>query len=182
MPSLELPRYAQVVNNAVRHTVPETRAEQAGLLVSVLFTTPAETLEALHAAASLAADLDARINLVSVRVVPYPLPLDRPPVYVEFLARQLRAVAAQSPLPVEIHLYFGRDAVETLNSVLPPDSLLLAGRRRGWRANIAKRLAGRLRQKGHHVLFADRTGHAQRTIRTMGNTLRHPFVKELAHP
>src|SRR5271157_5523162 len=99
MPSLAPSRYATGVNNAVKLTAPrEHGIEQTGLDVTVLFTSATETAEALKTAATLAADLNARINLIGVQVVPYPLPLDRPPVYVEYLRDRLRAVADTLPI------------------------------------------------------------------------------------
>src|SRR5947199_4855743 len=124
MPAIELCGYARIVNNALKRAPASSQSERAGFAVTVLFTTAAETLDALKTAATLAADLNARVNLVNVQAVPYPLPLDRPPVYVEFSAERLRAVAKQASLPVEIQLYFGRDAAETLASVLSDNVLV----------------------------------------------------------
>jgi len=146
MPSLALCRYPQIVNNAVNYAPPGSRSERAGFAITVLFTSASETLHELHTAETLASDLGARVNLVNVQVVPYPLPLDRPPVYVEFLADQLRAVAEQSALPVEVHLYFGRDVADTLRSVLPAESILVTG---------SRSQARRLRRCGHQIVVAD---------------------------
>ena len=181
MPSLALCRYPQIVNNAVNYAPPGSRSERAGFAITVLFTSASETLHELHTAETLAADLGARVNLVNVQVVPYPLPLDRPPVYVESLADQLRAVAEQSALPVEVHLYFGRDAAATLTSVLPADSVLVIGSQRSWWPNRIRNLARRLHQSGHHVMIAGASRGPKRPLRVLVSALRHPVVGQLAH-
>jgi hypothetical protein len=182
MPSLRVCRYAEGVNNVVRLASPCDRVERAGLEVAVLFTSVPETLCALKMAAALAADLNARITLVSVQVVPYPLRLERPPVYVEFLADRLRAVVQQSSVSAQVHLYFGRDAAETLASVRPAGSILVVGsERRRWLTRTS-RLARQLRRRGQQVLFADTYPRRMMQIRAAFNTLRHPHIRQLAHP
>jgi nucleotide-binding universal stress UspA family protein len=170
------------VNNAVNHAAPSSQSEQAGFAITVLFTTAAETLDALRRAAALAVDLNARVNLVNVQVVPYPLPLDRPPVYVEFLADRLRAVAKQVSVPVEIHLYFGRDTAATLASVLPADSVLVIGSQRRWWPSRARNLVRRLRRSGYQVVFAEAPWvRHKRRLRAVIDAVRHPFTGQMAH-
>ena len=181
MPSLELCRYARTVNAAVRQTAPRSRSEEAGLVVSVLFASAGETLAALRTAAALAADLNARIHLVSVHAVPFPLPLDRPPVYVEFLRDQLRAVAEQCALPVEGHLYFGRDVAETLASVLPAESIVVVGSKSRWWPNRVGNLERKLRRNGHHIVHADGSATVIHRVRARGNSDQHSLVADLVH-
>jgi hypothetical protein len=120
-----------------------------------LFASPSETLRALKTAASLAADLDGRISLIHVQVVPYPLPLERPPVDVGFLAERLRALVDEAAVPVEINIYFGRDVLETLETVLHPDTVLVAGSENyGWLSREQK-LIGRLIKHGHAVVLVE---------------------------
>jgi len=161
MPSLELCGYARIVNNAVKHAAPSSQSEQAGFAVTVLFTTAAETLDALKTATALAADLNTSISLIGVQAVPYPLPLERPPVYVEYLCDRLRAVADEVFMPVQVHQYFGRDAAQTLISVLPAVSIVVIGSQRRWWPTRAKKLARLLQRHGHQAILADGRGAAK---------------------
>ena len=128
-----------------------------GFEVGVLFSSTAETLRALKMAQSMAAELDARISLIYVQVVPYPLPLDRPPVDVEFLSQRLRNVADQARMPIEIQIFFGRDVLETLKNALGPETVLITGSERpGWLSS-EQRMIKRLLKQGHSVVLAERT-------------------------
>ncbi len=142
------------MNNAVRFAPSPGRSEQSDFEVAVVFTSEAETADALKTAVALATDLSARIILVAVCIVPYPLPLDRPPVSVEHLCGRLRAVAAEARVRVDIRLYFGRDAAETLASVLPADAIIAFGRRRSRWPTRPLRLARRLRRLGQATVLA----------------------------
>ena len=59
------------------------------LEVNIVFTDPQVTIGALKAAESLATDLNASIRLRAAIAVPYPLPLEKPPVSVSFTERLL---------------------------------------------------------------------------------------------
>ena len=63
------------------------QTSSASLEIVVLHTEPEETLSALKMAAELASGL-ARVRLLAVQVVPYPLSLNAPPVSTEFLENQ----------------------------------------------------------------------------------------------
>jgi hypothetical protein len=60
----------------------------------------------LKTAATLPSDLDGRIILTCLQVVPYPLSLERPPVSIDFLAERLRAAAAEAGVPVKVQKQF----------------------------------------------------------------------------
>ncbi len=55
----------------------------------MIFTDPCATAAALKTAGSLARDLGACIRIHAAIAVPYPLPLDQPPVSVAFIERLL---------------------------------------------------------------------------------------------
>src|ERR1700761_8634201 len=57
-----------------------TESEEARLNVVVIFTSVQSTVAALKKAGTLANQLNGRITLVVPQVVPYPLPLNNPPV------------------------------------------------------------------------------------------------------
>ena len=144
------------------------RFEEPGFQVGVLVASPSETLRALKRAVTLAADLDCRISLIYVQVVLYPLPLEHPPVDVDFLAERLRAVADEAAVLVEIHLYFGRDILETLEAVLHPDTILVIGsENQGW-GSRKRTLIKRLLKNGYSVVLAEQQ-----------KTSRHPLLGKL---
>src|ERR1700730_5886758 len=88
------------------------------LNVSVVFTSVEATLAALKEAGNLANSLGARIKLVVPQVVPYPLPLETPPVLVEFNENRFRVMASESPVETSVQVYLCRDRFETLTAAL----------------------------------------------------------------
>src|SRR5664279_5686212 len=95
-------------------------AEEADqkLNIAVVFTSVESTLPALQEAGNLANSLGARIKLVVPQVVPYPLPLETPPVLVEFNENRFRVMASQSPVETSVQVYLCRDRFEALSSAL----------------------------------------------------------------
>jgi hypothetical protein len=125
------------------------------LNISVVFTSVESTLASLKEAGTLASSLGARITLVVPQVVPFPLPLESPPVLVEFNERRFREIANYSPVETKVHINLCRDALQTLTSVLRPGSIVvLAGRKRWWPIR-EKKLARQLRRAGHEVVFKE---------------------------
>jgi hypothetical protein len=126
-----------------------------GFEVGVLFTSASETLRALKMAQTMAAELNARISLIYVQVVPYPLPLEHSPVDARFLSHRLRSIADQAGLPIEIQIFFGRDVLDTLDAALGPETVLIAGHEHpGWFSS-EQRLIKRLLKQGHSVILAE---------------------------
>jgi hypothetical protein len=127
--------------------------------VVVLHTTITETLRALKTAAHLAHGLSARIRLLVLEVVPYPLPLDRPNVPLPFTRRRFHTLAANGDdvthveTNVDIHLV--RDPDKTIESVLEAHSVIVMGAHRTWWPNAHSRVARRLERLGHQVIFAN---------------------------
>jgi len=125
------------------------------LNISVVFTSVESTLTALREAGDLATSLGARITLLVLQVVPYPLPLESPQVPIEFSERRFRAIASQSPVETTVHIYLCRDKLETLTAALSPGSLVVLGGRKRWWPTREKKLAQQLRRAGHEVLFKE---------------------------
>jgi hypothetical protein len=125
------------------------------LNISVVFTSVHSTLVALREAANLANKLDARIMLVVPQVVPYPVPLETPPVLVEFSENRFRVVAAESPVETSVQIYLCRDPFVTLAWVLQPRSIVVIAGRRRWWPTREERLAWHLRRAGYEVLFKE---------------------------
>jgi hypothetical protein len=121
--------------------------------VTVLYTNVRATLAALRRAASLARDLGATIRILNVRTVPYPLPLDKPPVDREVVARNISTLADGQPIPTRIEICFGRDLVESLLQSLSPNSIVLVGSKISWWPSKERKLAKQLARHGHQIVL-----------------------------
>ena len=126
------------------------------LEVAVIFTAVESTITALKHAAFLASSLGARISLVVPHVVPYPLPLNEPPVALDFAERRFRVIAEHSRVETRVAVYLGRDRLQTLRAVLKPDSIVVIGGRKTWWPSAEKRLARGLRRAGHEVILSEK--------------------------
>jgi hypothetical protein len=140
---------------AVARPAQPTATENARLGVIVVFTTVESTVHALRKAGALATRLNAHITLVVPQVVPFPLPLTSPPVLLDFSERRFRVIAAESPVQTTVRLYLCRDQMETLATVLEPNSLIVLGARRRWWPTAEDRLARKLRRAGHQVILEE---------------------------
>jgi hypothetical protein len=170
MTFLDLPQYASVVGarNEMSFAIekilvpasahPEqpsvTEADQR-LNIAVVFTSIEATLAALKEAGTLASSLGARITLLVPQVVPYPLPLEIPPVLIEFNERRFRLIASQNPVETSVRIYLCRDGLATLTNVLNPGSIVVIGGRKRWWPTREKKLARQLHRAGHEVFFKE---------------------------
>jgi len=141
---------------------PETRApeqhvseSESQLNVTVLFTSVEGTMAALRTAGTLANRLGGRITLVVPEVVPYHLPLNKPPVVHDWNERRFRVLAAQSPVQTTVKFYLCRDQDETVARLLKPHSLVVIGGRKHWWPTTESRTAKRLRRLGHEVILTE---------------------------
>ena len=125
------------------------------LNIFVVFTSVDATKAALRTAGRMADYLEGRITLLVPETVPWPLPLNKPPVLHRWKQRQFRALAAQSSVPAEIRFYLCRDWYETLSRILKPHSLLVIGGKKRWWPTSEGRLAARLRKLGHEVILTE---------------------------
>jgi hypothetical protein len=135
---------------------PFTEETGSKLNISVVFTSVDTTLAALKEAGSLASSLGGRITLIVPQIVPYPLPLARPPVLVDFNERRLRVIASDCRVETSVSVYLCRNPLETLKSVLKPHSLVVVGSRKRWWPTAEKRLAAQLRRAGHEVVVTEK--------------------------
>ena len=125
------------------------------LNITVVFTAVETTLAALKEAGALASSLGARITLLVPQVVPYPLPLESPPVLVEFNEKRFRVMASQSPVETSVQIYLCRDRFEALHSALKPGALVVVGGKKRWWPTKDEALARQLRRAGHEVIFKE---------------------------
>jgi hypothetical protein len=125
------------------------------LEIVVVHTSVQATLTALTRAAALAKGLNACLRLVMMNVIPYPLPLDSPPVRRDLTERRLVETANASPIETTVHLCMCRQRLETLIALLRPHSLVVIGGRKSWRPTKEEKLARELRRAGHAVILAE---------------------------
>src|SRR5947199_9761825 len=93
------------------------------LQVVIPHRSPPLTRSALKYAAALAADLNVRLRLIDVHVVPYGVSLDEPTVDPRHLERKLRQIVQDSTLPISIEIIFARDWEHGLRRSMAPGSL-----------------------------------------------------------
>jgi hypothetical protein len=149
------PAFERILSpEAARPVTPETGGAGSRLDISVVFTSVESTLAALAKAGALAASLGARISLVVPQIVPYALPLESPPVLLDWNEARFRAIADRSPVETAVRIYLCRDRLETLVSNLPAGSLVVMGSRKRWWPTADDRLARSLRKAGHDVIVA----------------------------
>jgi hypothetical protein len=144
-----------LVPAAARPAPPSVTEADQKLNIAVVFTSVESTLAALKEAGALANSLGARITLLVPQIVPFPLPLESPPVLLEFNERRFRVIASQSPVETTVRIYLCRDGLETLTKVLIPGSLVVIGGRKRWWPTREKKLARQLRRAGHEVVFKE---------------------------
>jgi hypothetical protein len=129
--------------------------EDLELEVKVIFTTIPGTLAALRLAGQYARDLRGRISILATQIVPYPLPLERPPVAPEFTTRCYRTLASDRRIETRVQVYLCRDSRQALLRALKPNSLVVIGGRKHWWPTPEQALARILRSHGHQVIFVD---------------------------
>src|ERR1700692_1866034 len=103
----------KILRPATGHPAQPAGAEaDQQLNIAVVFTSVESTLAALKEAGNLASSLGARITLVVPQIVPYPLPLETPPVLVEFSEHRFRVIASESLVETGVQIYLCRDRLE----------------------------------------------------------------------
>jgi hypothetical protein len=121
--------------------------------VYVVFTSIDWTLKALEKACELAKPLDANIVVVAVQVVPFPLPLDQPPVPMEFVVRRFEEKAGEYPVKTHIAAYLCRNPMEAFKRILNRNSQVVIGVKRRWIPSRSERLAKKLCRAGYDVIL-----------------------------
>jgi len=141
---------------AVRLLEPEQQgAGKSQLEIPVILTSFKSTQAALERAGVLATRHGARITLIAVQVVPYPLPLDKPPVPLGYIIRRFEEILSQSLPKAEIRIFLCRDQMEALKRILTPYCPVVLGiRNKRWWSRES-RLARGLRHAGHEVILVE---------------------------
>jgi hypothetical protein len=129
-----------------------TAGEAGGELELVVpYTEPEATAAALERASVLTAGLNARVLLIAVHTLPYPVPFVCPSLVHAHLVEQLMDLATHCALAVQPQVVLSRDRMEGFRFALKPGStVLLASRHHIWRTQEEK-LARALASDGHIV-------------------------------
>jgi hypothetical protein len=127
---------------------PRDRADDP-LDILVPFTSPHETLAALRAAIEFSEELRARIRVVRIQVVPYPLDPRHPQIPLSFLRSQMDALTRG--LDVDCEVRVAREFEQGLKCSIAARSItIMASKWRPWPTRV-DRLAARLRKDGSPV-------------------------------
>jgi hypothetical protein len=123
------------------------------LEVFVLFTTVPETLAALRAAGRLAQGLAGRIRLLVPHVVPYPLPIEKPPADSLFLLNRFRVHLEEAEVETSVDVRLCRDPWDGICQALPRRSIVVIGGYRRWWGGPRSGMVKHLQKAGHHVVL-----------------------------
>ena len=121
------------------------------LEVVIPYTEPSATAEVLRRVPALTAGLNARVSLVAVHTLPYPLPFVCPALVHAHLVEQLTELASRCALPVHPQVVLARDRVEGFRYVLKPSSTVLVGSRKHVWQTQEEKLARSMARDGHKV-------------------------------
>jgi hypothetical protein len=135
--------------------------------INVIYTSKSATLAALRSAVELAAGLGTHIRVIVLRLVPYPLSLNDPPVNVDFDSERLLAFVGDNTNEGSLLMCHCRDEVDALRYLFglhthPCQSgsiVVIGGRKRRWFRTKAQRIAAQLEKKGHQVVFVEPGGN-----------------------
>jgi len=153
-----------VLHRAGQPSIQPAEIGSRALEVNVLCTRMPATLIAMERAVELARGLSARLHLLVAQEVSYAVPLESPPVLVEFQEALFRDIAKGCGLETHVGIFLCRDAEETFLRQLAPHSVVVLGARRsrGWTSVFTRerRLARRLRRAGHEVVVVYTKGNS----------------------
>ncbi|MBZ5728062.1 MAG: hypothetical protein LAP87_24120 [Acidobacteriia bacterium] len=125
----------------------------AELEVVVPYTDPTVTAAVLERVQELTAGLRARVSLMAVQALPYPLPFVCPTAVHAYLAGQLTELAGHCALPVTPQVVLARDRQEGFRHALKPASTVVVGTRRRFFRSMEEKLARSLARDGHNVVL-----------------------------
>lgn len=129
----------------------EVSGSSRALHVCVPFTTLDLTRAALTAAVDLTRNLGARVSLVAVLIVPFPLPLDRSAVSQRIVEQELQAAARDIELELDAHVVIARDREDAFRRAISPGSLVVLATKKRWWPTPQAKLARSLVRAGHRV-------------------------------
>jgi hypothetical protein len=125
---------------------------ESHISVVIIFTSTELTMKALEKAKELAKSLGAKIAVVAAQIVPFPAPLDQPPVRFEFVIRQFEEATRNYEEIIHIFPYVCRDQFEAYKRILNRNSPVVIGIKRRWWPTREERLALKLQRAGYQII------------------------------
>jgi len=123
------------------------------LEIVVLFTSVELADAALKKAEELAAGLEVKIRLVRAQIVPYSLPVEKPPISLDHLINELETISRSCSQEVVGQIVLARNLEAVLRTALKPHSIVvLASHRRLWRTK-EEHLKNLCVKDGHEVVL-----------------------------
>ena len=122
------------------------------LQVVIPYTTPELTKAALRHA-GVCTDLNVHVSLVDIQIVPFPCPLDQPPINKQFSAQRLRDLLRESGVPGSAEVLYARDWLDGFCHILEPRSLVILGTKKRWWRTREEKHARALVKAGHQVML-----------------------------
>jgi uncharacterized ion transporter superfamily protein YfcC len=117
----------------------------------VAYTRPDVTRAVLDRVAGLTQGLNARLSLIAVHTVPYPIPFTCPSSGHAFLVEQLIELCDASPVPATAQVVLARTREDGFRHALKPESAVLLGARKHFWPAQEEALARALAEEGHQV-------------------------------
>jgi hypothetical protein len=132
-----------------------SRISSRELAVYVPYTTSDLTRAALTAVAALTQNLGARVSLVAVQIVPFPLPIDRPAVSRSFVEQKLKAAVRDIDVAVDTRVVLARESEAAFDRAISPESLVVLATKKRWWPTPQVKLARLLARAGHSVALLE---------------------------
>jgi hypothetical protein len=152
LPMVDLEKSFFIGIGRVELPIPEPEPEK---VVTVISTSINGITKALEKAGELAKPIAAKIVVAAVQVVPYSLPLDRPPIPLDFVVGRCEAIASRIPEIVSVSVYLCRGLDEAFKQIIKPDGVVVMGIRKSWWPTPEERWARQLQRAGHDVIFVN---------------------------
>ncbi len=121
--------------------------------VYVIYTDVGGTRTALDAAARLARGLNLALLLLAARRVPFPLPLDDPPVSVEFAEQAMYSLVGGLDVELAVKILLCREPEDALREAIAPEALVVIGTGKQWWRRQYRNLARKLKAEGRQLIL-----------------------------
>jgi len=113
------------LDELTRRGFAESRTRAGEFRVFVVHTSRELTKASLGAISALTRNLSARVTLLAVQIVPFPLQLDQPDVSPQFVEQELATLAREAYAPVDVQVVLARDLEIGLQWVLTPGAVVV---------------------------------------------------------